>query len=324
MGPEPGQAEARLMKTKGAARLREDAAADPASVGKPVSLTFAGAVDLQGLLDFLATRALPGVEEVGSSHYARAWQGGGRGVRIRVDLDAGAGAARAHIHAVDASCRADLLRRVRRMFDIDRDGCIIDAALACDPGMAADIAARPGVRVPGAFDGFETAVRAVLGQQVSVAAARTLAGRLVDRFADDARDHGQATRAFPPAEWLAGADLRDFGMPQSRCDTLQRLAVAAVAGDIDLEGRMDKRELVPALRALKGIGPWTAEYIAMRCTHDPDCFPAEDLVLRREMGGDVALSAAQARTHAERWRPWRSYAVIRLWQRAARRLRTRS
>lgn len=282
-----------------------------------VALDVRGPFDYEGLFVFLAARAMPGVEEVAGLSYRRSWRVSGRTIRIRVDAEPSRHRLRLHTPRLAAPLRAELQRRVRRVFDLDRNAAEVDAALSGDPLLAGDTAARPGVRVPGAFDGFETAVRAVLGQQVSVAAARTLATRLIDRLATGEPTTAATVPTFPSASELAKANLCQFGMPQSRCDTLVRLACAVEAGDVDLEGGMAKSELISALRPIKGIGPWTAEYIAMRCLHDPDCFPVEDLVLRREIGGGAIAPVKTVRERAESWRPWRSYAVIRLWRRAS-------
>ena len=187
----------------------------------------------------------------------------------------------------------------------------INASLKRDPLLAKLIKARPGLRVPGAWDGFELAVRAILGQQVSVAGASTLTARL-------AAKHGhpvpfqieRLAHTFPTAEELVDADLT-IGIPASRAEAIREFAKAAVAQTIVFDGDHDAVTCVKRLCAIRGLGPWTAQYIAMRALSDPDAFPAGDLVLLRAAG--IKTTAAMER-HAERWRPWRAYAAMHLWQ----------
>jgi AraC family transcriptional regulator of adaptative response / DNA-3-methyladenine glycosylase II len=176
--------------------------------------------------------------------------------------------------------------------------------------------------VPGAWDGFELAVRAILGQQVSVRGATTLVGRLVDRFGEPARfafENGEPSALFPTAETLAEADVAVIGLPRSRAFAINALARAVAEGALDFESPCDLDTIVARLVRLPGIGDWTAQYIAMRAANEPDAFPANDLGLRRAVvqGGRPATEA-QLRAVAENWRPWRAYAAMLLWTQTSR------
>jgi AraC family transcriptional regulator of adaptative response / DNA-3-methyladenine glycosylase II len=201
--------------------------------------------------------------------------------------------------------------RCWRLLDLDADPLAIGEVLSTEPFMAALVAARPGLRVPGAYDGFELAVRAVLGQQVSVAGARTLAGRLVQRAGkplDCTPEGAPLTHVFPTAEAVAEADLSGLGLTGARERTLRAVATAVAAGEIDLDGGGDPAETAERLLALPGIGPWTVAYIQMRALRDPDAFPETDLVLRR-----ILERHGLDRAATDAWRPWRAYAALHLW-----------
>jgi AraC family transcriptional regulator, regulatory protein of adaptative response / DNA-3-methyladenine glycosylase II len=204
---------------------------------------------------------------------------------------------------------AALLQRVRQAFDLDADPALIDPVLRGLP-----VAQRAGTRLPGAFDGFETAVRVVLGQQVSVKAARTLTQRLVDRFGTPLATPWPAlTHVFPSAAALAAADPADIGrlgIVRQRVGALQALAAQVAAGRIRLEPTAPLQATLDALRALPGIGEWTAQLIAMRALGWPDAWPASDIGLMNALG---SRDPKQISRLAEPWRPWRAYAVMRLW-----------
>jgi AraC family transcriptional regulator of adaptative response / DNA-3-methyladenine glycosylase II len=210
---------------------------------------------------------------------------------------------------------AAIVSRLRRLFDLDADVALIGSHLARDPRLAARVARRPGLRVPGAWDGFETAVRAILGQQVSVAAARKLAGKLVARFGEPMPGRFEGpSRRFPRPEALVGADVGTLGMPRARGRAIESLA-AAVAREPDIlapVGALDAN--IRRLRALPGIGEWTAHYIAMRVLGEPDAFPASDVgLLRAAASNGKRPSPDDLLEIAERWRPWRAYAAQHLW-----------
>jgi AraC family transcriptional regulator of adaptative response / DNA-3-methyladenine glycosylase II len=218
-------------------------------------------------------------------------------------------------------------QRLRELFDLDADPLRIVAHLASDPLLAADIAAAPGLRMPGAWDRFELALRAVLGQQVSVAGASTLSGRMAERFGESiATPFAGLDRAAVTADVLAHADLDDIaaiGMPKSRANTIRELARFAVGGGLRMAPGTSCDDAVARLDAVPGIGPWTAHYVAMRALRYPDAFPAGDLGLRKALGVLQGSTAAPTEAVLERrsdaWRPWRAYAAIHLWHALARR-----
>ena len=198
------------------------------------------------------------------------------------------------------------------MFDLDADPAAIASHLRRDPALAR-VVPRTGVRMPGAWDPFEASVRALLGQQISVAAARTLAGRLV-RLCGAPLADTSATHLFPTPEEVAAADLERIGLPRARAASLRALAESVAGGQVDFERTADLDTLIARLTALPGIGPWTAHYIAMRALGEPDAFPAGDLGVRKALArGGRLPSEREAVARAERWRPWRAYAVIALW-----------
>lgn len=277
----------------------------------------------RALLDFLTLRALPGVEEVRDGTYHR-------GLRLphgagQVALTPADGYVAATLRLADLRDLAPAVARCRRLLDLDADPVAVDGTLAGDPALAPAVAAEPGVRVPRSVDGFEMAVRAVVGQQVSVTAARTTLTRLlrqVDdaaaRQPDDRRaEGGSDLRGFLSAEELLEVPDPGFGMPAGRRETLRALARAVADGALDLAPGGDREETVRRLLALPGIGPWTAGYLAMRALGDPDVLLGTDLAVRR---GAARLGLPDdpktLDAYADRWRPWRSYATIRLWRAA--------
>lgn len=257
--------------------------------------------DGASVLGFLEARAVAGVEEVKGGSYRRSVSlnnGGGMvlvrpqpaGVRVELDLE-------------DAADADEALARVRRLFDVDTDPIAIAEVLGADPLLRPLVRERPGLRVPGAVDGFEMAVRAIVGQQVSVAGARTVLGRLVET-------HGARSargRLFPAAAALAEADPASFPFPRRRGAALVEVARLVAAGKLRLEPDSDPVETRARLLAISGIGPWTVSYISMRALGDRDAFPRGDVALLRALRGFD-------HPDPDRWRPWRSYAVMHLWR----------
>jgi AraC family transcriptional regulator of adaptative response / DNA-3-methyladenine glycosylase II len=276
--------------------------------------------DAGGLLAFFAARAVPGIEWVDGSRYVRTVRGAGGAGLIEVTLRPVPRQVVLRVWLPRLRGAGQVVSRCRQLFDLDADPSAIAAVLAADPLLAPLVAARPGLRVPGAYDGFELAVRAVLGQQVSLRAARTFAARLVARFGgwvtppDAERDaaaagpDGWPRRLFPRAGDLAGADLTGLGLTTARQATLRALATAAASGQVVLDPGADPEETAARLSELPGVGPWTVSYVLMRALRDPDAFPAADLGLRRAL---ARLGADPGR--ARRWRPWRAYAALYLW-----------
>ncbi|MER7461171.1 AlkA N-terminal domain-containing protein [Micromonospora sp. NPDC126480] len=299
-----------------------------------VRLAYRPPLHARSLLDFLALRALPGVDEVRDGTYHRGLRlphGTGEAALTPAD-----GHVLATLRLTDMRDLAPAVARCRRLLDLDADPAAVDQTLATDPALARTVAAEPGVRVPRAVDGFEMAVRAIIGQQVSVTSARTTLTRLLthvptppptlvdqeelvteelSRTRKPLDQHGLS--GFPAAEEVLRVPDSGFRMPAARRETIRRLALAVAEGSLDLEPGGDREETRRRLLALPGIGAWTADYVALRALGDPDVLLATDLAVRR---GAAALGLPDdpktLNTYADRWRPWRSYAVIRLWRAA--------
>lgn len=267
------------------------------------------------LLAFLAGRALPGVEEVVEGEYRRTFALDGAAGWVAVRQAAAGDHLLARIRLGRVAPLAAVVGRLRRLLDLDADAPAIDAHLAADPALAPLVAARPGLRVPGAWEPFELAVRAVVGQQVSVAAARTIAGRIAAAFGERLPGGGLA---FPTAERLAATPLEGLGLTRARAAALGALARAVADDPRLLEPRGTLAEMVDRLEALPGIGRWTAQYVAMRALREPDAFPEADLGLLRALArGGVRPTPAALLRRAEAWRPWRAYAALHLWTHGA-------
>lgn len=275
------------------------------------------------MMRYLAMRAIPGVEAVqqegGELHYVRSVRLGGVEGWLRVSHLPGRSQVRLEAASTLAPLLMPLAARVRSQFDLDANPAAIEAHLAQDALLHAAISQAPGLRVPGAFDPFELAVRAVLGQQVSVAGATTLAGRLAARFGQPASTpHAGAVLHFPTAEEMAGImpeHIAQIGVPRARAATLVALARFAAAGGLRLAPGASLEETVARLKTVPGIGEWTAQYIALRALRFPDAFPAGDLGLQKAAsgtpGGRLDERGLQARAAA--WTPWRAYAAVLLW-----------
>jgi AraC family transcriptional regulator of adaptative response / DNA-3-methyladenine glycosylase II len=290
-----------------------------AATGVTVRLRYRPPYDWPGVLTHLRVRAIEGVERVNAETYSRTVQHDGATGTVEVthlpELDSLAATVRfPSVRALTA-----IVARIRRVFDLGADVTTIGAHLAGDPLLAPLVAERPGLRVPGGWDGFEVAVRAVLGQQISVEAARRLAGHLVSlcgtRLVHGQSGDGDLAIAFPEASQVANADLRRLAMPEARRRTLAALARAA-ATDAHLFDPLDTLDkTVAKLRAIGGIGEWTAQYIALRAAREPDAFPASDIALLRSAArlAGASLTPAELLLRAERWRPWRGYAAQHMW-----------
>ena len=271
--------------------------------------------DWPGMLEFLRRRAIPGIEQVVDSCYSRTIQLDGRRgiVSIRPAED---NALRARIRFPKLSALPVIIARLRRVFDLAADPLSISAHLAKDPALAPLVAARPGLRVPGAWDGFELAIRVVLGQQITVPEAVRLAGRLVVTYGEPlAEPHGDLTHVFPRPEVLALADLTPLGVPRSRAATLSAVAAAVVADPDLFCVRRGLDEAIQRLQSIRGVGEWTAHYIALRQLREPDAFPAADVGLMRALADLVGRrrSSRELVGRADQWRPWRAYAAQHLW-----------
>ena len=273
--------------------------------------------DWQQVRDFLAARAIAGVETIDERGYARTVKTGKRYAIVRVRPLEDEDALELRVRGSGPASLLQMSSIARRVFDVASDPALIMCAFENSPLISPLVRSRPGLRIPGAWDCFECAVRAIVGQQISVAAARTLTARLVS-CAGAAIPHATdgLTRLFPGPAELLSADLTGVGLTRSRVSTLRALAGAILKGEIDLHGTSDA--ICAELARLPGVGPWTAQYVAMRALGEPDAFPASDLVLRRVASGKGALlSPDQLAGQAEAWRPWRAYAAMHLWRAAA-------
>jgi AraC family transcriptional regulator, regulatory protein of adaptative response / DNA-3-methyladenine glycosylase II len=272
-----------------------------------------GQLHVPSLLAHLGPRGVPGMEEIAGTTYRRVLRlPGGNGV---ASLTVSAAGASGTLALEDPSDRAAARAALRALLALDADAGAADAVLARDRALAPLVAAAPGVRVPGAADGAELAIRTVIGQQISVAAARTQAAVLAAGLGRPLpQPEGTLAHAFPSPQAIADAPDALLRMPASRRRTIRILATALVAGDVDARRGADPAALRASLLELPGIGPWTAEYVAMRAAGDPDAFPASDLGLLRSAAALGLPSEPRAlAAHAERWRPFRSFGAQRLW-----------
>lgn len=277
-----------------------------------LQLQYTGAFDWPAMLAFLSRRAIHGVERVHEDTYERTVRVADDAGRVAVSHDP---TRRALMASVPASMHAEATVRLRRMFDLDADLSSVNAQLARDPFMAALVAHRPDLRVPGGWEPFEVALRSIIGQQVSVERARQLNGVLVERCGSRRSSGGSLNRLFPTPPQVLEADLSGMGMPGARVMALKTIAEAALADPQLFERGATIDTTVARLRGLRGIGEWTAHYIAMRACREPDAFPASDVGLLRGAADATGLrpSPAALRERAEAWRPWRAYAAHQLW-----------
>ena len=302
-----------VFATTPSALRRGSTAVTPAAGAVTLRLPYRTPYDAADMLRFFAGRAVAGVESTGDGEYRRTLRlPHGAGVAALTPAD---GHVRCRLELDDFRDLAAAVQRCRRLLDLDADPLSVADALSEDPALRPLVHRDPGRRVPGCVDGDELAVRAVLGQQVSVAGARTLAGRLVERHGKPLTSpHGDLTALFPTAEVLAGTNPAKLAMPRRRAQALTTMAAALADGRVRLDAGSDRDEVRGALQALPGIGPWTAEYIAMRALGDPDAFPSSDLGLRKgaqRLG--LPSDTRGLERHAQRWRPWRAYAAEHLW-----------
>lgn len=278
-------------------------------------LEFGGPLDWDLLLGYFATRAIAGVEQVDlvASTYRRTVVVAGE-ARVLTLSRAAPGALHVDLDPPPVSVTADVVARARGIFALDRDPTEAAAHLAADPVLAPLVAARPGLRVPGTWDPYETGVRAIVGQQVSVAGASTVTARIVQRVGTPVPKwdgHG-LTHTFPAPPALAAADLAGIGMPGERAEAIRAFAAAVDSGEVVLDGSVGLDELIASICRIRGLGPWTASYIALRMG-ESDAFPAADLGLRRAVRPAAPLTTAELAARAEAWRPWRGQAAVRLW-----------
>lgn len=298
--------------------LRRDGARVSAQGGDCVrlKLDYAAPYDWDFMRDFFAARALPGVEVVSDDSYQRTIRVGDVCGWLRVAQVPERQQLRIDLQLPDTHDLHSVVWRVRRLFDLDADRAQIDEQLAQDALLAPLVAHQPGLSVPGAWDLFEITVRAIIGQQISVAAARTIAGRLVALCGDTLPGANAAplTHVFPRAVAVANADLSGLGLTKKRAENLQAVAQAFADDQVGLRPNDELQDMERTLCRLPGIGPWTAQYIAMRALDAADAFPVGDLGLRHGLAAlGHSCTSAEMQTRAEHWRPFRAYAAVRLW-----------
>jgi AraC family transcriptional regulator of adaptative response / DNA-3-methyladenine glycosylase II len=317
LNPESLRRRVRASTSNGAGLSKR--ATEPGEPNLRLTLAYRPPLAWNALLSFLAGRATPGVERISSGTWTRAVRIDGHTGIIRVGEPGRPLVLADHdavVLEVDASLAPVLMplcARVKHLFDLVAEPNAIEAHLV-RAGFGTIPRGSRGLRVPGAWDGFELAIRAILGQQVSVAGATTLMGRLTATFGERLTSAEDGfTHLTPTADRLAEAGkdaIRRIGLPSARAATIHEVSKLVADGELSFDADTDVRAFMRRLTEIRGIGPWTAEYIAMRALHWPDAFPASDLVLRRAAGG---LTTAKLSRLAESWRPWRSYAAMHLW-----------
>jgi AraC family transcriptional regulator, regulatory protein of adaptative response / DNA-3-methyladenine glycosylase II len=271
--------------------------------------------DFDTLLGYLQKRAITGVEEVVERRYRRTVVlPRSRGV-IELEPAEKTHAILLHLQLSDLSDLSMLVQRCRHFFDLDAIPAAVTDVLATDSLLAPLVSARPGLRIPGTVDGFELAVRAILGQQISVAGARTLAGRIVSTLGEPLEQpSGTLTHYFAAPQAVASSELQGLGLTKSRIVALRALARAVAEEGLELDRSAEREQTIGRLLQLPGVGPWTASYIAMRALGDPDAFPLTDLGLQRALERQgVPADRKSIEKRAEAWRPWRAYATHHLW-----------
>ncbi len=269
------------------------------------------------LLEFFRHRVTPGVEVIDGDCYRRTLLVDNKHAVVELRPSEKGDYLSLTLHGVSTSSLFETVQRARDVFDLDAPVAEIASVLSADPKLKQVLKAHPGIRVPGAWDGFELTIRAVLGQQISVKAATTLAGRIATRYGErldhQASGNSGLMYLFPTAKKLSRARFNDIGLVGSRAATLRRVASACVRGELQFDTAQDPQEFCTTLKSIRGIGDWTAQYVAMRALKDPDAFPASDLGLIKALKYPEKVTPAELSRHAQRWRPWRAYAALLLW-----------
>ena len=280
------------------------------------TLRFRPPYQWESMLGFLAARATPGVEAVEHGGYRRSIFLNNLQGYFEVSRGGQPDTLNVRIQFPDPRSLFLIVERIRRMFDVNADWAPIAGRLRMDPELRSQISAKPGLRLPGCWDGFELATRAILGQQVTVKGATSLAGRLVRSFGRPLSAPNGLTHLFPQPQVLADAKLTGIGLPTARAEAIRALARAVCHGEINFEVIPDSEAFLMRLGEVPGIGRWTTQYVAMRALGEPDAFPTGDIGLLRAL----RLQSPRAlEARAEKWRPWRAYAALYLWNSAGTR-----
>ncbi|MGH8196323.1 MAG: AlkA N-terminal domain-containing protein [Woeseiaceae bacterium] len=302
--------------------LRKAGAGGPVSGASLGTLTFLlpyrAPFNWTAMLEFFAVRATPGVESVSGGVYRRTVAVDGCHGIVEVAPATKEGYLSLTLHGVPTNALFEVIQRVREVFDLDAPVNEIGATLGRDAALQTFVTQCAGIRVPGAWHGFEITVRAILGQQVSVKGATTIAGRIAERYGDPLRLPGGTPdpalrRVFPSAERLMRARFNNLGLVRARAETIRRVAAAVVHGDLQFDPVQEPAEFCKALCGIKGIGDWTAQYVAMRALKHPDAWPATDLGLLKALRYPARMQPKELAARAEAWRPWRAYAAMLLW-----------
>lgn len=269
-------------------------------------------------LEFFAARATPGVEAVNGNTYMRTVVSNDDHGVVEIRPDQRDGYLSLTLHCVNTNALFETVQTAREVFDLDAPISEIRATLGKDDSLRAMLRKNPGVRVPGAWDGFEITIRAILGQQISVKAATTIAGRIAKKYGEPLDLSGTIidgglSHLFPGPVRLMRARLQNIGLVRSRAETIRRVAAAVVAGDLDFDVAQDPEQFCDALTSIKGVGDWTAQYVAMRALKNPDAFPGADLGLLKALTHPDRVTPKELTARAEDWRPWRAYAAMLLW-----------
>ena len=270
------------------------------------------------ILDFFAARATPGVEAVNGNTYSRTIISNDDHGVVEIRPDQRDGYLSLTLHCVNTNALFETVQTAREVFDLDAPISEIRATLGKDRSLKAMLRKNAGVRVPGAWDGFEITIRAILGQQISVKAATTIAGRIAQKYGERLDLPGTniedgLSHIFPTAERLMRARLQNIGLVRSRAETIRRVSAAVVSGELQFDVAQDPEQFCDALTAIKGVGDWTAQYVAMRALKNPDAFPASDLGLIKAIAYPDRVTPKELTARAEDWRPWRAYAAMLLW-----------
>ncbi len=286
--------------------------------GKPIQMTlsYRPPFDWKSVLEFLATRHIPGVEHVTENSYARTIFIDGISGDFKVEFSAGSSEIKLEINYPASKALYIIVDQIRSLFDLRADSVQIDTFLGQDPILKPLVRSYPGMRVPGCWDGFEVSVRAILGQQVSVAAATTLAGRIARELGTSySAGNEYLTHIFPTAEIVAAGDLNGLGIVGARILAIKTLAEKVASKEIVINCTVPTAQFLTNLCSIKGIGEWTGYYIAMRALSDPNAFPYSDLILCRAAASPgESLTTKQLRDLSQSWQPWRAYAVLLLWR----------
>ena len=281
-----------------------------------LQLSYRPPYDWQSTLDFLRYRMIPGVESVQDKTYARSFTLDGKQGHFKAAFVDSAPLLNVVIDYPDTAQLSRIVEKIRRIFDLRADSLAIQSDLARDPFLAEVVRRHNGLRVPGCWDGFEVCIRAILGQQVTVKAATTLAARVAEKFGEPYRcETDQLTHTFPAPTTLQQADLDGLGIVGQRVAAIRAVSQAVSTGKLGFDPACDSEAFISAMCHIKGIGEWTARYVAMRALGDPDAFPYGDLILRRAAApAGETLSPRQLLNRSQNWQPWRAYAVIFLWK----------